>query len=272
MEKRRKIQPYLLTFLPFLLLAVGLAIYLLGDANFPALAPGSGESGGSPDGSAAPPPGTNATDETESNAADRPWDRVETVGEEGELVEVVNEEGWKIVGERVLGVRFNGALPFQVPARKVEDIPMYPCSECHKGNKVNNEKRRLKTKHADLKLDHGDGRFWCEGCHDGKRMDDLFTINGKAVDMDLGYLLCGQCHFREMEDWQHGVHGKRIGFWTGVRVFRTCTECHNAHSPGIKPYTPDPPPVAPKGKTPSSLHTHHRTKLLQRLTAGGEKP
>lgn len=205
------------------------------------------------------------------NAAAQRWDTAQTVGDEGEVVEVVYDEGWQLLGERVRAVESNGVVPFELPARKVEDIPMFPCSECHKGHNINNRKRTLKKEHADLELTHGDGRFWCNGCHDGGSMDLLSTIDGRLVDMDLGYLLCGQCHFREMSDWQHGVHGKRIGFWAGPRVIRTCTECHNAHRPATGPYEADGPPSAPEGHPPSTLHTKHETKMMRQLADGKEQ-
>lgn len=205
-----------------------------------------------------------------NSGADLPWDESEVVGDEGEMVEVIYDEGWELVGERVLGVNTTGAPPFQVPARKVEDIPMYPCSECHKGHNVNNRKRELKKDHLDIKLTHGKGRFWCDGCHDGRQMDQLLTIDGTYVDMDLSYLLCGQCHFREMEDWQHGVHGKRIGFWQGERVFRICTECHMAHSPAFIPVAPDPPPLPAVGHPASRLKEHHLIRFFDHLTGGVE--
>ena len=40
-----------------------------------------------------------------------------------------------------------------------------------------------------------------------------------------------------------GGHGKRIGNWQGERIILVCTECHNSHSPSIKPKQPDPPPL-----------------------------
>ena len=254
------------------LLGAGFLMLLLWNDQNHGLATGAGGKDFTSGGVAARAAGTDTRRKSDWDGERRRWNQPESVGEEGELVEVVYEDGWQLVGERVRGVTTNGVFPYQVPARKIEDIPMFPCSECHKGHNINNRKRELKKEHANLKLAHGGGRFWCDGCHDGRQMDLLFTIDGTPVDMDLGYLLCGQCHFREMDDWQHGVHGKRIGFWEGVRVFRTCTECHNAHSPEFQPIAPDPPPGVPKGRPPPVQHSNHRIELIRHLAVEKEQP
>lgn len=272
MKKGREKYLYLLSLVLLLLLGAGFAIYQLGDKRSQSPAKASGENERTLADRMARASAANPPRISESKKEMQPWDQPEAVGEEGEIVEVIYEDGWQLVGERVRGVSLNGARPYQVPARKIEDIPMFPCSDCHKGEKINNRKRVLKEKHAELKLDHGGSRFWCDACHDGKRMDVLVTIDRKPVDMDLGYLLCGQCHFREMDDWQHGIHGKRIGFWAGERVLRTCTECHNAHIPAKEQYAADPPPKPPKARRPSVLHTEHRIELMKHLSAEKEQP
>ena len=174
------------------------------------------------------------------------WDSVDTTGVEEELVETVydaDKDGWTIVGERGFGIAMYGAPEFQVPMRKWEDIPMFPCSDCHKKLEINYTPRELKEKHADLVVDHGNDRFWCTACHDGKGMDFLASKDGRRIDMDHGYLHCGECHFKAHKDWEYGIHGLRIGMWQGTRVLRTCTECHDAHRPQIALETPVPAPV-----------------------------
>lgn len=174
------------------------------------------------------------------------WDSVETTGVEEELVETAydaDKGGWVIVGERGIGISMFGAPEFQVPMRKWEDVPMFPCSDCHKKMEINYTPRELKEKHADLVVDHGNDRFWCTACHDGKGMDFLASKDGRRIDMDHGYLHCGECHFKAHKDWEYGVHGLRIGMWQGTRVLRTCTECHDAHRPQIALETPVPAPV-----------------------------
>ena len=179
-------------------------------------------------------------------AVPRVWDSVDTTGVEEELVETAydaEKNGWTIVGERGFGIAMYGAPEFQVPMRKWEDIPMFPCSDCHKKLEINYTPRELKEKHADLVVDHGNDRFWCTACHDGKGMDFLASKDGRRIDMDHGYLHCGECHFKAHKDWEYGIHGLRIGMWQGTRVLRTCTECHDAHRPQIALETPVPAPV-----------------------------
>jgi hypothetical protein len=174
------------------------------------------------------------------------WDSVNTTGVEEELVETIfdaDKDSWTIVGERGFGIAMYGAPEFQVPMRKWEDIPMFPCSDCHKKLEINYTPRQLKEKHADLVVDHGNDRFWCTACHDGKGMDFLASKDGRRIDMDHGYLHCGECHFKAHKDWEYGVHGLRIGMWQGTRVLRTCTECHDAHRPQTVLETPVPAPV-----------------------------
>lgn len=174
------------------------------------------------------------------------WDDVETLGDEGEAVEAVLEEGkWRIFGERLRGVPIYKTAPFQVPARKVEDVPFFPCSDCHKKDS-DYRVRTLKEKHKDLELRH-DKNMWCHDCHNGKAMDTLIGRNKKVIDMDLGYILCGQCHFREAKDWHGGAHGKRIGLWRGTRVLQPCTTCHNPHTPAIQKDDPAPAPLVRTG-------------------------
>ncbi len=173
------------------------------------------------------------------------WDSVDTTGVEEELVETAydaDKGGWAIVGERGFGIGMYGAPEFQVPMRKWEDIPMFPCSDCHKKMEIDYTPRELKKKHADLVVDHGNDRFWCTACHDGKGMDFLASKDGRRIDMDHGYLHCGECHFKAHKDWEYGVHGLRIGMWQGSRVLRTCTECHDAHRPQITLEIPVPAP------------------------------
>ena len=178
------------------------------------------------------------------------WNTVKTEGEEGEMVAVVFEDGWKIVGERVSGYSlYPEAIPFQVAARKVEDVPMYPCMDCHAKRKSDPTPRTVQDKHKGFVLKH-DPRTWCLECHNSKDMNTLNArVDGqvRVVDMDLSYLLCSQCHFRQAKDWHYGGHGKRIGMWREPRVLRNCVECHPPHSPSIKPDKPAPPPLARTG-------------------------
>ena len=119
---------------------------------------------------------------------------------------------------------------------------MFPCSDCHEDEPVNPKERQLEEEHEDILLEHGEGRFWCLTCHHPIQNDYLNSLNNKLIDFDQSHRLCGQCHFQRQKDWLFGGHGKRIGTWRGPRQLVLCTECHNPHSPSIKPVIPNPPP------------------------------
>jgi hypothetical protein len=132
--------------------------------------------------------------------------------------------------------------PFKVPPRK-EQLSYYPCLDCHDDNDINNPNERVLTEeHESITLQHGGRRFWCPTCHNLTNMDTLRSLKDRRIDFNRSYLLCGQCHFERQRDWFVGGHGKRIGNWNGDRVILLCVECHNPHSPSIKPKRPDPPP------------------------------
>lgn len=137
--------------------------------------------------------------------------------------------------------------PFQVPPRKGE-LEFYPCMDCHEDNEINNPREReLEDEHDNIRLQHGANRFWCTTCHNLKDMNDLRSLKDHKIDFNRSYLVCGQCHFQRQKDWFAGGHGKRIGNWTGPRVIVLCVECHNPHSPSIKPKRADPPPERHRG-------------------------
>ncbi|MDH5751453.1 MAG: hypothetical protein OEZ59_03435, partial [Deltaproteobacteria bacterium] len=175
---------------------------------------------------------------------------VSMYGEEMEVFDVFFDEEtleWSLFGERVLGASEGNAPTFFVPSRKRLDIPLFPCMDCHKKKDTNYNQRKLKEKHAEIELDHGKKLFWCTNCHYGDNMNLLVTMDNRPLDIDLAYLLCGQCHSTKLRDWEYGIHGKRIGMWSGERVFTNCTVCHKPHSPRIKSFVPVAPPVVRTG-------------------------
>lgn len=151
-----------------------------------------------------------------------------------------------VLGKTTRGQTILDAPPFSVISRK-EEFELYPCSECHEDEEPNPLERELEDEHEDLVLEHGGGRFWCLTCHLEKNRDQLTSLNDTPIDFDTSFLLCGQCHFEQQKDWYFGGHGKRIGTWKGPRVIRSCPECHDPHSPSIKPFTPKPPPKVRTG-------------------------
>ncbi|CAB1058009.1 hypothetical protein D1BOALGB6SA_2765 [Olavius sp. associated proteobacterium Delta 1] len=139
--------------------------------------------------------------------------------------------------------RYQGGL-FRTETRK-DKVERYKCSQCH-NNKSVSVARAADIAHGDIKLDHG-GRekpLSCFTCHNKEERDSLETEAGVKVDMDHSYQMCAQCHFRQLKDWVGGAHGKRVAYWAGNRVVKSCVSCHDPHSPRFKkrwPVTYSPP-------------------------------
>jgi formate-dependent nitrite reductase cytochrome c552 subunit len=127
--------------------------------------------------------------------------------------------------------RYNGGGRLWTETRK-EKIERFKCSQCH-NNKPVTIAQAAKTAHGTIILKHGDKekQLSCFTCHSREDRDLLTTEAGELVDMDHSYELCGQCHFRQKKDWVGGAHGKRVGYWAGKRVVKSCTACHNPHAP-----------------------------------------
>jgi hypothetical protein len=174
-------------------------------------------------------------------------------------------------------------------APRLDRIRNYPCTKCHDNQFVDRRVRELQDEHTKLVFEHGGGRFWCyDACHKGTDMDSLVLLRGRPVSYDESYQLCGQCHFQRL-DWYFGGHGKRqgawesqreipaiadelkvedrdqIGRWKGERVILNCTECHDAHSPAIKPFEPSPPPKVRSGLRPPAAKPQPESKIWDRL-------
>jgi hypothetical protein len=128
-------------------------------------------------------------------------------------------------------------------------------------------------------------------------MDYLVSLRGRRIDFDRADLLCGQCHFEQQKDWSFGAHGRRAGAWpepakvplthdqlrvvdrstiatwNGERTLLSCTACHNAHSPAIKPFEPSPPPKVRSGLTRSeSTPEAHLPSWQRETTPPGQQP
>ncbi len=122
---------------------------------------------------------------------------------------------------------------FKILARKGE-ISRFRCSVCHNDKPILAQNGVLFT-HGDVKLNHGLGKnqLTCNECHSMGNRDFLVNKEGRKIDFDHSYQLCGKCHFRQKRDWLGGAHGKRETYWGGERVVRNCTSCHNPHSPAF---------------------------------------
>ena len=193
--------------------------------------------------------------------------------EDAELVDVpdlVRENYFRVSAGAIQGKTFRGQTILNAPAFKTvsrkESLELYPCSDCHEGEPANPKQRQLEDEHTDIVLEHGGGRYWCLTCHGSKDKDTLVSLEKVPINFDQPYLLCGQCHFQRQKDWFFGGHGKRIGTWNGLRVIKVCTECHNPHSPSIKPYVPAPPPKVRSGLArmhPAQLEPHSPWEKIQ---------
>ena len=162
-------------------------------------------------------------------------------------------------------ILLNGALRFveaqkpsgDTPVADTEEIQVpsppfsegiFPCSDCHVDLEVDQTRRILTEEHDDIVLHHG-GK-WCFDCHNPDDRDYLRLADGKRIDFNESYRLCGQCHGPKLRDWKLGIHGKRTGQWDGKKEYLLCAHCHNPHSPGFEPVTPLPPPIRPEDLRP----------------------
>lgn len=123
--------------------------------------------------------------------------------------------------------------PFFVETRS-DKLTIQDCATCH--NKPTGRSLPIESAdrraHWDIILEHADpSQMMCKTCH-GQIVSKVPTMmSGDIVGFDHTYRLCGQCHFRELKDWSKGAHGKRLLGWSGPRIIRSCTGCHNPHSP-----------------------------------------
>ncbi len=137
---------------------------------------------------------------------------------------------------------------FPVPMKPLSKT-ITPCRACHGPEKdfpVNFKRREDLLVHTNIKLNHGGVRLWCLDCHNPENRNYLLPLSdGKPIDFEHSYLLCGKCHGTKYRDWRYGIHGKRTGFWNGAKSYYLCVSCHDPHSPRFKPLTPMPPPKRP---------------------------
>jgi hypothetical protein len=136
-----------------------------------------------------------------------------------------------VVGPVVLVDSHSTGKAFWTETRK-ERIGRFKCSQCHNEQSVT-EANAAAIAHGDIRLVHGSGdkQLSCYSCHNRQERDYLSSAADERIDMDHSYELCGQCHFRQKKDWAGGAHGKRVAAWSGERVVKTCTACHNPHTP-----------------------------------------
>ena len=244
----------------------------------------------------------DAKDESEESAEDEDAEAKAGKAEPGEaggVMELLKKRKEAIQGLTRRGQSISQAPPFTVIEREPQ-LEFYPCGDCHDDQIPNPKVRTLTEEHTELDFNHGGGRFWCyDACHNRKNMNTLVSLHGEPISFNEPYKLCGQCHFQRQKDWYFGGHGKRVGSYpqprdvpaehskidfsnrakigtwrSDKRVLTPCTQCHNAHSPSIKPYEPSPPPQVRRGL---SRHTEvpvkHETvwQDIEASRRGGEK-
>jgi len=161
------------------------------------------------------------------HAADQPFDNMQV------------ESAYQLPVKTVVSKESYQGGVFKVLARK-DAISRYRCSVCHTKKTSQVRDGDLIT-HGDISINHGKGKnkLFCIECHDRQDRDFLVDMQGRKIDFDHSYQLCGQCHFRPKRDWLGGAHGKRVAYWAGERVVMNCTSCHDPHSPAFKTKMPE---------------------------------
>lgn len=116
--------------------------------------------------------------------------------------------------------------------RRTPELTAFPCVEqCHSGRQPNATPRPLRGFHSAKHIEHGDTTFWCNFCHNFDNLNTLRLLDGRTATFDEAYRLCGECHGDKRRDWALGIHGLQTGFWNGEKTRRSCTACHDPHSP-----------------------------------------
>jgi hypothetical protein len=130
----------------------------------------------------------------------------------------------------LVSAKYQGGL-FWTETRK-DKMSRFKCNQCHNKKEATSVKA-AEVAHGNISVVHGgeDGPSACFTCHEQDDRDFLVNRDGLRLDMDHSYQMCGQCHFRQKQDWVGGAHGKRVSYWAGKRVVKNCTSCHNPHSP-----------------------------------------
>jgi len=132
--------------------------------------------------------------------------------------------------------------------KRTSKIEMYRCDDCHATKKdYKPSQRKLEEEHSEIKIAHvaDEEEEWCLRCHKKNNYNKLYLQSGEAISFNESYKLCRECHSTIYKDWLENAHGKRIGSWQDVSQAYSCTECHDAHDPKIKPMDSKKPPLHP---------------------------
>ncbi|UCF02545.1 MAG: hypothetical protein JSV14_02475 [Deltaproteobacteria bacterium] len=141
---------------------------------------------------------------------------------------------------------------------------LYPCNACHRkdvrgvSSQVDREKsflgkylrapdprpRILVRMHRNINLKHAEW-MWCLNCHNLDERNYLRLINGDTISFEESYRLCGQCHGQIYNDWKLGIHGRRVGQWSGKKLYLLCAHCHDPHGPKFRKLMAEDAPRPP---------------------------
>lgn len=116
-----------------------------------------------------------------------------------------------------------------------------PCTSCHQGQGIVDGRREGDGDgvHQDIQPVHPEETgAQCMTCHSAADVGQLRLERGGTISIDHAYQLCAQCHFRQVESWAYGAHGKRLVGWRGRRVVMTCADCHDPHRPATEQRMP----------------------------------
>ena len=121
------------------------------------------------------------------------------------------------------------------------DVTHDPCTSCHEGQGIVDGRQAEEGEgiHQNIQPVHpAQTGAQCLTCHVADDVGRLRLERGGSTSIDHAYELCAQCHFRQVESWAFGAHGKRLVGWRGRRVVMSCADCHNPHRPATEPRMP----------------------------------
>jgi hypothetical protein len=135
-----------------------------------------------------------------------------------------------------------GQAVFDLTLRLDESgITQEPCASCHEGQRpvAGRAGTDGESVHQNVQPVHpAQTGAQCLTCHAASDPGRLRLERGGTVSIDHAYRLCAQCHFRQVESWAHGAHGKRLVGWRGRRVVMGCADCHDPHRPATEVRSP----------------------------------
>lgn len=118
------------------------------------------------------------------------------------------------------------------------------CQDCHRVFTSHDDTPRQLRQHQGIQVDHGINDR-CFNCHHVTDRNMLTLRDGSPVPYDREEELCSQCHGTTFRDWQAGMHGKTLGYWStalGAPQRLVCTACHDPHRPAFSRFAPAPGP------------------------------